>query len=111
MRNNNKKKLLLRSLHTESEVFIRNFRKLKNKYDLTLCQSRLHTASETFVRHKKFRSGSIFCVFVSVACILIGKNEEYGKTHANISDSVCNGLYSYSLADPYRKRPTSVLKP
>ncbi len=32
---------------------VRNFRRLKNKYDLTLCQSRLHTASETFVRHKK----------------------------------------------------------
>ncbi len=26
---------------------------LKNKYDLTLCQSRLHTASETFICHKK----------------------------------------------------------
>ncbi len=32
---------------------VRNVRKLKNKYDLTLCQSRLHTASETFVCHKK----------------------------------------------------------
>ncbi len=28
------------------------FSPLKNKYDLTLCQSRLHTASKTFVRHK-----------------------------------------------------------
>ncbi len=34
-----------RSLHTESEMFIRNFLTLKNKYDLMLCQSRLHTAS------------------------------------------------------------------
>ncbi len=33
----------LRSLHTQSEIFVRNFRTLKNKYDLTLCQSRLHT--------------------------------------------------------------------
>ncbi len=44
---------------------------------------------------KKFGAGSIFCVFASVACILIGKDEEYeknGKTHAKISDSVCNGL-------------------
>ncbi len=52
---------------------------LKNKYDLTLCQSRLHTASETFVHQKKFGSGSIFCVFASVACILIGKDGEYEK--------------------------------
>ncbi len=43
----------LRSLHAESEIFVRIFRTLKNKYDLTLCQSRLHTASETFVCHKK----------------------------------------------------------
>ncbi len=70
---------------------------MKNKYDLTLCQSRLHTASETFVCQKKFGSGLIFCVFASVACILIGEDGEYekknGKTHAKISDSVCNGLY------------------
>jgi len=55
---------VLRSLHTESEIHVRNFRTLKNKYDLTLCQSRFHTASETFVSHKKkFGTGSIFCVF------------------------------------------------
>ncbi len=87
--------LVLRSLHTESEIFVRNFRTLKNKYDLTLCQSRLHTASKTFFRQKKIGSGSIFCVFASVACILIGKDGEYeknGKMHAKISDSVCNGL-------------------
>ncbi len=52
---------------------------LKNKYDLMFCQSRLHTTSEIFVRHKKFGSGSIFCVFASVACILIGKDGEYEK--------------------------------
>ncbi len=34
---------------------VRNFRTLKIKYDLTLCQSRLHTASETLVRQKKIR--------------------------------------------------------
>ncbi len=44
-----------------------------------LCQSHLHTASETFVHHKKFRSGSIFCVFTSVASILIGKDDKYKK--------------------------------
>ncbi len=37
----------------EAMCKVRYFRTLKNKYDLTLCQSRLHTASETFVRHKK----------------------------------------------------------
>ncbi len=31
---------------------VRHFRMLKNKYDLTLCQSHLHTAWETFVCHK-----------------------------------------------------------
>ncbi len=78
-----------------SAHWVWNFRTLKNKYDLTLCQSRLHTASETFVRQRKFGSGSIFCIFASVACILIGKDGEYeknGKTHAKIPDSVCNGL-------------------
>ncbi len=45
--------LELRSLHTQSEILVLNFRTLKNKYDLTLCQSRLHTASETFISHKK----------------------------------------------------------
>ncbi len=45
-----------------------------------LCQSRLHTASENFIRHKKkLGSGSIFCVFVSVASILIGKDDKYEK--------------------------------
>ncbi len=44
-----------------------------------LCQSRLHTASETFVRQFFFGSGSIFCVFAYVACILIGKYGEYKK--------------------------------
>ncbi len=29
----------LRSLHTESEMFVRIFRTLKNKYDLTLCRA------------------------------------------------------------------------
>ncbi len=45
----------LRSLHTESEIFVQNLCTLKNKYNLTLCQSRLHTACETFVRYKKIR--------------------------------------------------------
>ncbi len=36
-----------------SAHWVQNFRMLKNKYDLTLWQSRLHTAAETFVRHKK----------------------------------------------------------
>ncbi len=39
--------------HTESQIFVSNFHTLKNKYNLTLCQSCLHTASETFVIIKK----------------------------------------------------------
>ncbi len=31
-------------------------------------------------KNKKIGSGSIFCVFASVVCILIGKDEEYEKT-------------------------------
>ncbi len=58
---------------------VRNFCMLKNKYDFTLRQSRLHTASETFIRQKKVRLGSIFCIFNSIACILIGKDGEYKK--------------------------------
>ncbi len=52
---------------------VRNFCTLKNKYDLTLCQSRLHTASEIFVRHKQIRIGfDFFPLFASVASILRG---------------------------------------
>ncbi len=40
--------------------WVRNVCTLKDKYDLTLCQSRLHTASKMFIRHKKFGSGSFF---------------------------------------------------
>ncbi len=51
--------------------WVRNFRTLKNKYDLTLCQSRLHTASEIFVRHKQICIGfDFFPFFASVASIL-----------------------------------------
>ncbi len=39
-----------------------------------LCQSRLDTGSETLSIKRKFGSGSIFYVFASVACILIGKD-------------------------------------
>ncbi len=52
---------------------------LKIKFNLTLCQSCLHTASEIFRPSKKFRSGSIFCVFASVACILIGRDGDKKK--------------------------------
>ncbi len=92
----NKKKLKLgneRSLHMESEIF----GTLKNKYDLTLCQSRLHIASETFVGHKKIRIRFDFLRF----CIRnkhfdrkgwrIRKNNNK-KTHTKISDSVCKDL-------------------
>ncbi len=86
-----------------SAHWVRNFRTLKNKYDLTLCQSHLHTASETFVLQKKFGSGSIFCVFASVACILIGKDGEYektGKTHAKILENLALILKEFSPVTP-----------
>ncbi len=35
---------------------VRNICMLKNKYDFTLCQSRLHTASETVIKKKKKKS-------------------------------------------------------
>ncbi len=64
-----------RELHSRNKghcIFVRNFRTLKNKYDLTLCQSCLHTLPP---KHTSviifFGSGSIFCVFASVACILL----------------------------------------
>ncbi len=75
-----------RSLHTESEILVWNFRMLKNKYNLTLCQSHLHSASETFIHDKKinkFGSGKMLCVFTSVASILIGKDDEPGKHSVN----------------------------
>ncbi len=56
----------------ESKILVQNFCTLKNKYGLMLSIT-LHTASETF------DSGSIFCVFTSVASILIGKDDEYEK--------------------------------
>ncbi len=37
---------------------------------------------------KKIRPGSIFCVFASVASILIGKDDEYEKTEKAHMDSV-----------------------
>ncbi len=61
-----------------------------------MCQSRLHTTSETFVQHKKFRSGLIFCIFASVASILIEKDDEYKKKCIQkMSDSVCKDLKAY----------------
>ncbi len=53
---------------------------LKNKYNLTLCPSRLHTAFETFVDFLKL---SIFCVYVSITNILIGKDDKYKNPWKN----------------------------
>ncbi len=86
-----------RSLHTESEISVQNFCRLKNKYDLMLCQSRLLTASETFVRQKNIRIRFDFLCF----CIR-GKNFDRNmtkknnrKTHSKISGLMqCNGLYT-----------------
>ncbi len=91
-RERERKKLTMLRQGTKGHCnFHTKFLHVKNKY-LTLCQSCLHTASETFVRHKKFGSGSIFCIFASVASILIGKDDEYEKMHTEMSDSVCNDL-------------------
>ncbi len=40
--------------------WVLNFRTLKNKHDLTLCQSRLHNASETFICHTKIMTRDNF---------------------------------------------------
>ncbi len=82
----NKRLTSSKGRRTQSPKFL-HIKKI-NKYDLTLCKSRLHTASETFIHHKKFGSGSIFCLFASVAGILIGKDDEYEKTCENAGLSV-----------------------
>ncbi len=86
-----------------SAHWVRNFRTLKNKYDLMLCQSRLHTASETFVRQKKFGSGSIFCVFASVACILDRKGWRIRKTEKRMRKfrTPCAMAFTLSFSIPY----------
>ncbi len=56
-----------RSLHTESDIFIRNVRTLKNKYDLSLCQSHLYTASESFIRNKEIRIEFDFLRFFRIS--------------------------------------------
>ncbi len=67
-----------RSLHTESEIFVPKFLHVKNKYDHVVSITFAHCL-RNFRPSKKFGSGSIFCVFASVACILIGKDGEYEK--------------------------------
>ncbi len=62
---------VLRPLHTEYETIVRYFGTFKNKYDLTLCQSRLQSPPKP-----SFGSGSNFSVFTFVAYILIGENDE-----------------------------------
>ncbi len=68
-----------------------------NKYNLTFVNHD-YTLPRKFHHHKKkIGSGLIFCIFASVANILIGKEDEYEKmekTHKNISDSVCKYLIS-----------------
>ncbi len=79
----------LRPLHTEYYIFSRNLCMLKNKYDLTSCQSHLHTASETFIRHTffwirlDFRCFPIRSIYFDRKGWRIRKN---GKPHAKISN-------------------------
>ncbi len=70
-----------RSLHTESEILVRNFHSLKNKYNHTLCQTRLplKPLKLSSVVKKKIGSVSILCIFASIASILIGKDDKYKK--------------------------------
>ncbi len=54
---------------------------VKNKYDLTFCQSRLHTASETFVRHNKIWIGFDFFTSVEriLRCVLTVQSHQTSK--------------------------------
>ncbi len=78
-----------------------------------LCQSRLHAASETFVRRKKLffffnGPGLIFSIFVSVACILIGKdagNEKLKKPLVLIS------AFSHHTAVPHLNQSVGNVHP
>ncbi len=47
---------------------------------------------QTYFRHKKFGSGSIFCVFASVTSILIGKVDEYRKKKKNAYENFGLGV-------------------
>ncbi len=49
---------------------------------------------------KKFGSGSIFCVFASVECILIGRDGEYEKKRQNAL-----GNFGLSVQWPLHKIP------
>ncbi len=51
----------------QSKILVLSFCMLKNNV----------YALETLAHHKKFKPGSIFCIFASVASILIGKDEEH----------------------------------
>ncbi len=53
---------------------VQNFCTLKNKYD-----NHVYTLPLKISSVIKFGSGLIFCVFASVASILIGKDDEYKK--------------------------------
>ncbi len=56
-------------------INVRNFRILINKFDLVV--NHIYTLPPKLSSViKKFRSGSIFCVFASVALILMGKDDE-----------------------------------
>ncbi len=84
--------------------WVRNFSHIKKKkYYLTLCPSHLHTASVT-ICHKKFGSGSIFCVFASLASILIGNNDEY----ENVGLCVKGPLLTLSIRGLFKSLTLSI---
>ncbi len=86
---------LLRTLHTESEI-----------YDLLFCQSR---PTKLLSVIKKNGSGLIFCIFTSEACILIGKDNKDGKkqTNAHKTHHLAQSLEEYN-EKKYLNTSTSV---
>ncbi len=82
----------LRSLHTEHNIFVWNFHTLKNRYDLTLCQSRLHTASETFVRHKKNSDRVWFSAFFHIIANIL-RGVLTVQSHRTSERQIQNGDY------------------
>jgi len=78
-------------LHTEFRIFAHY------KINTTShCVNHVYTLPPKLSSVIKKGSGSIFCIYASVASILIGndeyENDKYEKTHTKISDSVCKDL-------------------
>ncbi len=87
----------LRSLHTESNISVNIFARKKNT--TSRCVNHVsHCLRKCVVIkiHKEFRSGSIFCVFASVASILIEWQIRKQNAYKNFGGSV-QGLLDLKL--------------